>query len=54
MLLNCAKEYGLIALGLVSFLIACLVLLPIIVVIFFWYILLAIVHRDFSYIDEEM
>ena len=52
-MLNCAKEYGLLILGLLLFFLGSLILLPVFVGIFFWYVLLAIVHWDFSYIDEE-
>ena len=52
-MINCAREYAFLILGLVLFFICCIILIPIFIGIFLWYVLLAIVHWDFTYIDEE-
>lgn len=51
-MLNCAKEYLLLILGIVLFILLSLLLIPILIFFLLKFIVLAIITGNYKYIDE--
>lgn len=52
-MLNCAKEYLLLILGIVLFILLSLVLIPILLFFLLKFIILAVITGDYKYINDE-
>ena len=51
-MLNCAKEYLLLIIGILMFILISLILIPILFFFLLKFIILAIITGDYKYIDE--